>query len=243
MINKELIERIQYYKTISKDDLFDLIQDNYKVKKSKTYEIVNELINAGYIHRVTSNIYSLEKKKEYRYDLTNYAIKLNSVLKKYGIPYIIYETNILNEWLNHLLNNNYIIVEVENDYLSFIFDYLKENGFKNILLNPDINELDKYKEDNSIILISYPKYAPIKDEYILIEKLIVDLFSNKIIKSIYEENELNEIYKQIFETYKIDFKKVFSYAKRKKKYDKFYDYLIINNLMNNSFLNNRKNLI
>ena len=83
MINKELIERIQYYKTISKDDLFNLIQDNYKIKKSKTYEIINDLIASDYIHRVTSNIYSLEKKKDYYYVLSNYATKLNNVLRKY----------------------------------------------------------------------------------------------------------------------------------------------------------------
>ena len=81
----------------------------------------------------------------------------------------------------------------------------------------------------SIILISYPKYAPKKDEFILIEKLIVDMFSNRILKSVYEENELKEMYRQIFDSYKIDFKKVFYYAKRKKIYDKFKNCLIKNN--------------
>ena len=98
------------------------------------------------------------------------------------------------------------------------------------MLNPSVEELYKYKTDDSIIIMNSSKYSPKKDEYIMLEKIIVDLYSNKILKSFFEEAELKNIYETIFKVYQVDFQKVFSYAKRKKIYESFIEYLETNEI-------------
>ncbi len=84
-------------------------------------------------------------KKKYHifreYDGTNEFL---SLFKEFRFDYIIYNITFLNEWLNQLIGKNTIFIEADRKYLNSIYDVLVDNGYKNILLNPSLEEIDKY---------------------------------------------------------------------------------------------------
>ena len=116
-------------------------------------------------------------------------------------------------------------INVKKPYIEFVFEYLK--GKYNVLLNPNKEEIYNYSTNNSIILMPLISKAPInlKEKNPKIEKLIIDIFSDKIIKFFYDGNEIKDIYEQIFATYAVNYKTLFAYAKRRSIFEEFKGYL------------------
>ena len=150
---------------------------------------------------------------------------VNEINNNYDIDFVIWNISILNEWLNHLINSSVVILEVEKDYLEFIFEHLKDKF--NILINPSKNEIYNYSTNDTIILKPLISKAPInhKENTPKIEKIIVDIFLDKIVNCFYESNERIGIYEQIFDIYSVNYKTLFAYAKRRHIYNEFKEYL------------------
>ena len=53
-----------------------------------------------------------------------------------------------------------------------------------------------------------------------LEKLLVDIFSEKLIKAMFSESEYPAIYETAFNSYVVDESQIFRYAKRRKSADK-----------------------
>ncbi len=203
------------------------------IKKEKGYTTlracineVNNMIENKKIYKISSDIYKYGTKKAFsiqKSKINNDII--NDIIKNYDIDFIVWNIFVLNEWLNHLINSNIVILEVEKIYMEFIFEHLK--GKYNILINPSENEIYNYSTDNTIILKPLISKAPInvKEKSPKIEKIIVDIFSDKIINSFYEGSERPKIYEQIFSTYAVNYKTLFAYAKRRSIYEEFKAYL------------------
>ncbi len=203
------------------------------IKKEKGYTTlracineVNNMIENKKIYKISSDIYTYGTKKAFsiqKSKINNDII--NDIIKNYDIDFIVWNIFVLNEWLNHLINSNIVILEVEKIYMEFIFEHLK--GKYNILINPSENEIYNYSTDNTIILKPLISKAPInvKEKSPKIEKIIVDIFSDKIINYFYEGSERLQIYEQIFSTYAVNYKTLFAYAKRRSIYEEFKAYL------------------
>ena len=130
-MTQTIINELSNYSEINREDLFQLISKNYgDCKKSTIYSIISKLIEEDVLYKVTSEYYRVGTKRRFGYLLSPYASKIRNELNKYGIPFIIYETSILNDWLNHLLTSNCIIIEVDKMHSEFIFDYLKSRNLK-----------------------------------------------------------------------------------------------------------------
>jgi hypothetical protein len=207
-------------KTIDNKSLKELLEKKYP-KKGKTflYEKVKQLIDENIIYRIDAKHFSTVPRKQFDYNLTKPSLKICSKMEQYGIEYVIWESDILNYWLNHLLNKNYVFIEVDKKYLDFAFDYLTEKGFSNILVNPSLKEFNKYRNSSSVIIIPLFSKSPVEHNKVTIEKIIVDLYVDKIFSNLIESSELPAIYNQIFKTYKINFTTLYSYAKRRRVYD------------------------
>lgn len=223
-INENLIEEIKECDVISRENLFALIKKyNKEISRAYAYRIIASLLNDGYLFKVDSDTYLTEDKNMFSYHLNEKGIE--SVLKGYN-GYFIWDTNIINKWTNHLYNNVITFIEVDKNIVSFVYLDLKKNGYNNILVNPNIKEFDKYYTDHMIIIKPTPKNIIEKNNYISIERLVVELYSNKIINKIYPNTEIKNIINEIFNTYKINLRKLFYIAKRKKIYNDFYSFLL-----------------
>lgn len=225
-IKEELINEINNKETISRIELLNLIHKFYgEVSRSYFYRIVSILIKQDVLMKLDSNTYSAKKTTSFSFSVPN--TKIASFIKGYG-DYVLRDTNIINKRINHLLNCVITFVEVDKDLMHLVKEELKNADYDHILINPSVKEFYKYFDNQTIVIKPLVKSLREKDHFISLERLIVELYSNKIAKSLYSESELTNMLNQIFKTYNINLNKLFHIAKRKKIYDEFYTYLFKN---------------
>lgn len=212
---------------IKKERLEEIIKRHYKYyKESSINWVIYKLNKKHVITKLNNNEYMLGFLKEYKYeDFSEISLDLIKRFKKEfdDINIVVYETFMLNEWLNQLVSRNIIIVEVEKYFIKDIFRYI-QNIYPNILFKPTNEDLFLYK-DAIIIINPLITQAPVnkKDKTIKIEKLIVDLFSNDIINEFISEREKEDIVKSIINNYVVNETTVFAYSKRRRTYETLKD--------------------
>jgi len=231
-IKLDVFENSKY---ILKEDLVDYIKKSTDYEKDSSIRwVIHELVKSGDITKVDSKHYYKGVLKDYSPKVQTEKKKLLKKLisKKYPkLDIVIYETKIFNEWINHQISRNVIFVEVEKYYMQDVFTYLRNHITDKILLNPTTEDFYLYAEDNIIIVSSLVSRAPMnKESYeIKVEKLIVDLFSNDLVSKLFSQSEYATIIDNLFRTYKVNIKTIYSYAKRRnliditKKFVKKYD--------------------
>lgn len=216
---------------IYKDELYECItQEHPNYSKASYRWAIYNLVHSGLITKIGKNQFIKGHKRKYAYEYVGATHKQIVHYFEKELPNItavIYESTILNEWLNHQLARNIIFVEVDKFYSDIIFEKLKNNIQSNILIKPKTGEFSRYAENNTIIIQNLVTQAPTnKHSYeIKLEKLIVDFFSEPNLKMIYSESELTPMLETIFQQYVIEQKKMFAYAKRRKCDQKIKNYI------------------
>jgi hypothetical protein len=136
---------------------------------------------------------------------------------------IIWSTRIISEFMLHQPGRFLTIVEVEKDAVETVFHFLRDGGIRNVFLDPQEKEIEKYISDleNAIVILPLISKSPIQKikgaGTITLEKLLVDLFSNKQLFYAYQGSELSHIYNNAYRRYAIDFTRLASYAARRGK--------------------------
>ena len=219
---------------LSKVDLYNKYEKNDMSSRTKDM-LIKKLIEDGIITKICNNQYKIVNKRKYHiyreYDNTKDLINL---LKEIRYDYIIYNITFLNEWLNQLIGKNTIFIEVDKKYVNSIYELLVDNEYKNVLVNPSIQEIEKYSLSDLIIIKPLYSRSPInrKEKSFTLEKIIVDLFVDDILKKYYSASELPWIYKQMFKEYAIDEYSLNTYLTRRRIKEKFYEFLKTNDLEN-----------
>jgi len=231
---KALIKSKADNEYIYKNELYEWIaleHPNYS-KASYRWAIYN-LVHSGLITKIGKNLFIQGHKRKYAYEYVGATHKqiIHYFEKEFpNITAVIYESTILNEWLNHQLARNIVFVEVDKFYSDIIFEKLRNNIQSNILIKPKTDEFTRYAENNTIIIHNLVTQAPTnKHSYeIKLEKLIVDFFSEPSLKMLYSGSELTPMLELIFQQYVIEQKKMFAYAKRRKCDQKIKQYIYQN---------------
>jgi hypothetical protein len=219
---------------LSKVELYNKYEKNDMSSRTKDM-LIKKLIEDGIITKICNNQYKIVNKRKYHiyreYDNTKDLINL---LKEIRYDYIIYNITFLNEWLNQLIGKNTIFIEVDKKYFNSIYELLVDNEYKNVLVNPSMQEIEKYSLSDLIIIKPLYSRSPInrKEKSFTLEKIIVDLFVDDILKKYYSKSELPWIYKQMFKEYAIDEYSLNTYLTRRRIKEKFYEFLKTNNLEN-----------
>ena len=219
---------------LSKVDLYNKYEKNDMSSRTKDM-LIKKLIEDGIITKICNNQYKIVNKRKYHiyreYDNTKDLINL---LKEIRYDYIIYNITFLNEWLNQLIGKNTIFIEVDKKYVNSIYELLVDNEYKNVLVNPSIQEIEKYSLSDLIVIKPLYSRSPInrKEKSFTLEKIIVDLFVDDILKKYYSKSELPWIYKQMFKEYAIDEYSLNTYLTRRRIKEKFYEFLKTNDLEN-----------
>ena len=120
-----------------------------------------------------------------------------------------------------------IIVEVEKEFTESIYFYLNDELRMDFFLNPDEKEIEFYISESSVPivikrLVTRAPISKLRDKKNVIpvatlEKIMVDLFADENLFHFYQGSELINIYEKIIDRYSINFTKLFSYAKRRRK--------------------------
>lgn len=187
---------------------------------------------SGELIRVGKGLYAPSHLPVFDYELsTPLSQKVHAFLmKEYRgrIEFAVYETTILNRFLNHLIAGGTTIVDVPKEFCANVFFALQDHGFKNVLLNPDEDENYHYNgnDGRTIIIKSAPSRSPIdkKKGKILLEKLLVDIISDKRLRFFFEGAETGPAVEEIVTSYSLDYAKVRTYANRRGCYGKLLQY-------------------
>jgi hypothetical protein len=180
---------------------------------------LSRLIKSGKLNRIAKGIYIVPKYKKliYSYESMNStAIDVkNCIINDFPlIDFIMLEMVQFNEFMNHQIAQNTIFIETERDVDKAVFERLKEN-YNSVLYFPKLEVFFLYREADCIVIKSLPYRYPknIIDKHgISIEKLIVDLFSNELIKKSLNGADYPEALRDIFSKYQINETRLFGYA-------------------------------
>jgi len=227
-------------KTFTKNDIKKIAKQEYNIENEKTIRnIIGILKSNNTIKQIEKDKYITVTKAVYEYKEINIEKRIYQQIKREypEINFIIWNTAVLNDFTQHYVMNNYMIIEVEKIAIEAIVNSLKINYLKKYtIITQDIlnHNRNLYMSTEKLIIVKpLPVKSPLvkeeKKQHITIEKIMLDLYVDRLYIQ-YQGKELQTIYENIFEKYDIDLKKLMKYADARtniKKYKKFINSLYI----------------
>lgn len=215
---------------VSRKDILEAYTKAFSINPSSTVMryTINNLVDNDFIKKISYNKYIKNDlsinpyKKIYTPLFSEEALSLKKEIDELFpfIDYQIYDLNILNEFMNHLIARNVIFLEVEKDSYKYVFTVLNEKHNGDLLLHPTSHDIDYYFHNNIVVvdrLISESPRNILTPHEIVLEKLIVDMFANKTLRNLLSQSDYPDALETMFNNYEIDIKKLFRYARRRNK--------------------------
>jgi hypothetical protein len=230
VLENKLIETFQGRESFTREELFHFFQDFEPELKAGTFGWrIYDLKNRNLIKPLKRGVYVISHKHQYASDVSPRLLKLAKLLSANfdGVKYCVWETDWLNEFVQHQISKSTLIIEVEKGFEESVFYSLREHSYREVFLNPDEKVIDFYISESNqpVIIKKLLTRAPLMkrsankvDFYIpTLEKILVDLFSEDRLFYYLQGGELLHIYDNALSKYTINFTKLFSYAKRREK--------------------------
>lgn len=217
------IKEIYSEKSFDKNDIKRIASQTNDVNSEKTIRnIIGIFKSNNLIKEISKNQYIVINKKVYNYEIKENEKKFRQIIKKEypEVNFVIWNTEIINEFTLHYVVSNYIIIEVEKIAMESIINLLNMNYSKKYtVITQDIFNKNRYIYDNienliiiKPLLIKSPIFSEKGDLLITLEKIMVDLYIDKLYIA-YQGKELETIYENIFNSYDIELLKLMNYAK------------------------------
>ena len=211
----------------------ELKRTNQELNYNTFKWLMPELLSKGLIFRVGYDTYTRSMpsgKLWYTPDYSKYAqTLLNTIESEYPLAeFYVFESILLNEFLNHQIAQNTIVIPVEKEVGSFVFDFLDEKLGGRILYKPDEREYQRYWRENCVIIVDRVSESPRDRQnphHMILEKLLVDLFAETAIKRLFSPGEYPLIMEIATGRYFIDEKKMLRYARRRNAAEKMIVYM------------------
>lgn len=198
--------------------------ENSEMSDNSLIWMIGDLVKRGKLIHVGRNQYSLSdcKKDVYSPVYSQYAIDIkNRIAGKYpAIGFTVFESILLNEFLNHLIARNTIFIQTERDTSTFIFDFIRENIQPNVLYRPSEKEYARYWQPDMIVVLDWTSQAPLNitaPHDITAEKMLVDIYCDKTIRLTYSGSEYKTIVNAVYDRYNVDTVRLLRYAGRRNK--------------------------
>ncbi len=230
ILENKLIEAFKERGSFDRDELFQFYLDFEPDLKESTFSWrIYDLKKKDVIKTIGRGLYVISYKPKYKPVLSDNVLKIvrktNERFEQ--IQYAIWENQWLNEFTQHQVSNQMIIVEVEKEFTESLYYYLNDFLKMDFFLNPDEKEIEFYISESSVPvvvkhLVTRAPISKLKDKKNVVpvatlEKIMVDLFADENLFHFYQGSELINIYEKILDRYSINFTKLFSYAKRRKR--------------------------
>lgn len=234
-ITGKLKQTFKGRETLSRQELFDFfLQFEPDLKETTFRWRIYNLKDKNIISPISRQQFTLAHKPVFEPLLGEHERKISTLIKKRfkELKFAVWSTRIINEFMLHQPARFITIVEVEKDAVEPVFYFLKDSSIKDVFLDPEEKEIDRYISglENAVVVLPLVSKAPIQGikntATITIEKLLVDLFSDKQLFNAYQGRELAHIYNNAYNRYTIDFTKLFSYATRRRKAEDLKNFLL-----------------
>ncbi len=227
---EERFNKADYFTTKEISEFY--LSLNPLVKKTTINWRVYTLIQKGVLTRIGRGKFCLGSNNIFSPELNRKEKVIYNKLKS-EFPFVeicVWNTKILNEFMQHQPGNFQIIVEVEKEVTQSVFYFLKELNYP-VFIEPTEEILEKYlpTDKEAIIIKSLVSESPLQEigniRTVTIEKLLVDIFSDTIIFSAQQGAELRTIFQEAFNKYTVNHSKMLRYASRRRKKESFQEYL------------------
>jgi len=217
------LKQLNNLSSFNRNDLFQAMQSTMPNLTQANFKVrLNQLLAGGEVMRVGRNAYTVcnGNIKEYSYEYSKDTLELVKVIEENYplLDFRIFELVQLNEFLNHQIAHNTTFVFVEEDLGAFVFDTLKEDYQGKLLINPTVELYHQYWTEDMVVILKMATEAPkgkFEKWHTCIEKLMVDIYCEKILLSTYSIAEQQNIFANIFEHYIVDESRLFRYARRR----------------------------
>jgi len=205
---------------------------NPTLKENSFGWLLYDLCRKRIIEHIAYNVYRVNtgesSLREYESVLSDEASGiLELVRKKFPlVTYVVWETRAYNEFANHQLARNLIFIETEKLLCESVFNAVHEQGDYVALCKPSEKEIALYSGDVTVCVLPLTTEAPIISHKVTLEKLLVDLFANKLLAQIISRGDFAGIYEEAFSRYKINYNVIQRYAKRRNKADEIKRFIV-----------------
>lgn len=138
--------------------------------------------------------------------------------------FCIWPVRWLHEFMTHLPTVNWTLIEVEKELSESVFAFLREKRL-DVYLNPDASIMEHHiaYDRNAIIVRDLISQAPLIHAKEMasptIEKVLVDLYVDKVVFDIYQGSELENIFSEACRKYKLNLSRLKRYATRRRAWD------------------------
>lgn len=220
--------------TFSREELYNFYSQFEPDLKETTFRWrIYQLKEKGVFTPLSRGLFSSDFKQLFKPEIDGDERKIyNKIDKQFpNIRQCIWSTKVISEFMLHQPGRFFTVLQVENDALESVFHFLKDIGIRNVFLQPDEKEIERYvfEAESAIILQSLISKAPTQKITKLttttIEKIIVDIYCDKKLFGAFQGSELINIINNSYHRYAINFTKLFSYAKRRRREIDLKEYL------------------
>ena len=209
--------------------IIEMKHENSNMARATAYKRLKELLDSEEIVRIGRGSYARVTKRHYDYCLSTTAKSISLLIKNtYPLAkFQIWELNQMNEFINHHIEQNTIVLDVENKFEDPIFRLLFEK-YTHVLYKPSYKEYCKYSGQETIVVKNLISEAPTTRDALCLaplEKILVDLFCKGISGSIVPQSECKVILESCFENYIINISMMFRYARRRGQENKIKEFI------------------
>lgn len=238
MAKDTIIEQLRKHfkgkETFSREELYAFYTQFKPDLKETTFRwIIFNLKEQQIIASVSRGVFTLSVKPIFKPETNKSEKKIFTAIEKQfpTLKFCIWSTRIVSEFMLHVPAKHITILQAEKEALEPIYNFLKTQKFGDIFIQPEEKEIERYiyESEKAIVLLPLVSKSPLqkanKVQTTTLEKLIVDLYSDKKIFAAYQGSELAHIVNTAYNRYAIDFTKLFHYAKRRRKDIELRDFL------------------
>ena len=201
------------------------LKDLSSLYQTKNHKLFSSWIRREQNKRATNSQRVLRRRgtrSKYRPIYSDRAMQLIDILSQ-AFPHVsftVFETTLMNEFLNHLVAQNTVFIQAEKESSILLFRFLQEQGYHDLLYRPSGKDFSLYWVKDCIIVSDLISEAPILDDAphsICLEKLLVDMYTDKLISTAYSKAEFPDVLQLALSQYQVDKAKMLRYARRRNR--------------------------
>lgn len=223
MNNLNCLDGLKDKSSFTRQDLLQSFHDSgYLINDASFNKKIMSMLKKGEIVRCGRNLYCLpqNEKRVYIHEYSELANELVKIMKEHYplLDFCIFEKYQLNQFVNHLIAKNTIFLSVEAEAMDFVFMTLREYYPGKVLVNPTSDIFHRYWCENMIVITKLITEAPkgLNEKWhTRLEKLLVDVVSERLLVETIGESEYPYIFSDAFMYFVVDEKCLFRYARRR----------------------------
>lgn len=226
IIIEQLRKRFGKRQSFSRQELYAFYTEfNPDLKETTFRWIIYNLKEKQIITSISKELFTLAFKPVFKPHIDKPTEKIHiSIEKQFPmLKFCVWTTQIVSEFMLHVPAKHITILQMEREALEPVYDFLKTKKIGDIFIQPKEKEIERYifESDKAIVLLPLVTKSPLqkidKIQTTTLEKLIVDLYSDKKLFAFFQGSELAHIINTAYNRYAIDFTTLFHYANRRRK--------------------------